>query len=235
MKYLLTLCTLLAISMYSPVYAQNDDSSSSESVLQIGNDSDGGLKIDVDFDDEIDADEKIQKVADLISEFDSDFGRELEVELGSLSDEDKAKLIKKLDQGFTFNTNADVIPAGAVLIALPAVILIFGMPLFLLIALLGFGHRKRKQKMELVQLYINSERDIPEHVITSLDSGGSASSLKSGLTLTAVGIGVLVAFGALGAEEVGAFGLIPMFLGIARLIFWYLVERKSEGKTEQEL
>ena len=70
--------------------------------------------------------------------------------------------------------------------------------------------------------------------MAGLDNGGSASSLKSGLTLTAVGIGIVAALGANGAEEAAGFGLIPMFLGIARLIFWFLVERKTEPKSQQE-
>jgi len=234
MKHLLIICSLLALALSAQTFAQ-DESASQDSVLQAEEKSEGTLKIDVNFDDEIDADEKIKKVTEFISKFNSEVGDELEIELASLNDEEKAKLVEKLDEGFSFDTGGSDVPAGAVLIALPAVILIFGMPLFLLIALLGFGHRKRKQKMELVEMYIKSERDIPEHVITALDSGGSASSLKSGLTLTAVGIGFVAAFSALGAEEVGGFGLIPMFLGIARLIFWYVVERKAETKTDDEL
>lgn len=231
MKHVLIICALVATGLNLPAYAQDESSPPKDSTIHVGKDSDGGIKVQLDFDDEIDDDQKIQKVTDLISEFDSEIGRELEMEFSGLSDQDKTMLIEKLDEGFSFNSDIEGIPAGAVFIALPAVILIFGMPLFLLLALLGAGNRKRKQKMELVNLYIKSERDIPEHVITALDSGGSASSLKSGLTLTAVGLGIVGAFNIIGAEEAGAFGLIPMFLGIARLIFWFLVERKAEPES----
>jgi len=233
MKYLLFICSLLAIGLTSPTFAQDEDAPSQEPAVQVTRNLDGGLKVNVDLKDDANADEKIRKVVDLVGEFDADAGKELESELGSLSDEDKAKLIEKLDEGFTFDPQMDNFPLGVVFIAVPAVILIFGMPLFLLIALLSAGHRKRKQKMELVDLYIKSDRDIPEHVMTGLDNGGSASSLKSGLTLTAVGLGVVAAFNATGAEEVGMLGLIPMFLGIARLIFWFLIERKNEPQTEE--
>jgi hypothetical protein len=232
MKHLLIICSLFAIGLNMSAVAQDEISKTTGSTIHVEEDSDGGFNVKLDFDDEIDDDKKIKKVTDLIGEFDSEIGKELELELNGLSQRDKNRLIEKLDEGFSFDSDMDGLPAGVVLIALPAVILIFGMPLFLLLALLGAGNRKRKQKMELVDLYIKSERDIPEHVITALDNGGAASSLKSGLTLTAVGLGVVAAFNILGAEEAGAFGLIPMFLGIARLIFWFVVERKSEPEAD---
>lgn len=234
MKNLLILCSLIAIGLSTPSFAQDADSveKTSENVLNVKELSEGGVKVNIDFDEKITANQKIQKVTDLMGEFDPELGRELETELNALSDDEKQRLVEKLDDGFTFDPGVDNFPIGVVFIALPAVVLIFGMPLFLLIALLVAGHRKRRQKMELVDLYIKSDRDIPEHVMTGLDNGGSASSLKSGLTLTAVGIGIVAALGATGAEEAAGFGLIPMFLGVARLIFWFLVERKVEQKPE---
>jgi len=233
MKNLLLLCSLLAIGFSAPNFAQEAETAepSTENVINVKELSEGGVKLNIDFDEEISADQKIRKVTDLMSEFDSELGQELEAELDALSDDEKRRLVEKLDEGFTFDAGVDNFPIGVVFIAVPAVLLIFGMPLFLLIALLVAGHRKRRQKMELVDLYIKSDRDIPEHVMTGLDNGGSASSLKSGLTLTAVGIGIVAALGATGAEEAAGFGLIPMFLGIARLVFWFLVERKSESNS----
>ncbi len=234
MKNLLILCSLLAIGLSTPSFAQDADTvnDTSENVLNVKELSEGGVKVNIDFDEEISADQKIRKVTDLMGEFDPELGRELETELNALSDDEKQRLVEKLDDGFTFDPGVDNFPIGIVFIAVPAVLLIFGMPLFLLIALLVAGHRKRRQKMELVDLYIKSDRDIPEHVMTGLDNGGSASSLKSGLTLTAVGIGIVAALSASGGDEAAGFGLIPMFLGIARLVFWFLVERKVEQKPE---
>lgn len=235
MKKLLITGLLLVTAMTMPTFAQENDAPSQQPNVEVARSLDGGLKIDIGVDDDISVDEKIEKVADLISEPDSEFGRELKSELGSLSDEDKAKLAEKLDKGFVFaGGDVEIMPIGKVLIAVLAIVLIFGMPLFLLLALLGAGNRKRKQKMELVELYIKSDRDIPEHVMNGLDNGGSASSLKSGLTLTAVGLGIVAALGASGSEEAVGFGLIPMFLGIARLIFWFVVERKTESKDQSE-
>lgn len=232
MKHLLIICSLLALGLNTSAFAQEQAESSQESKIQEVKDLDGGIKISIGSDDDFDADQKIKKVVDIVGEFDSEIARELEAELSSLSEDDKAKLVDKLDNGFTFNPDMDGIPSGAVAISIIAIVMVFGLPLFIVIALLTAGHRKRKQKMALVDLYIKSDRDIPEHVMTGLDNGGSASSLKSGLTLTAVGIGIVAAFSAVGSDDVAGFGLIPMFLGIARLVFWFLVERKTEPQEE---
>lgn len=234
MKHLLIICSLLALGLNMPAFAQEQTESPQESIVEVIEDNGGSIKFDLNLDDEIDDDQKIEKIVELVGEFDSEIAEELATELGSLNGEDKAKLISKLDEGFRFDPDMDGIPAGAVLISVTAIVMVFGLPLFILIALLVAGHRKRKQKMALVDLYIKSDRDIPEHVMTGLDNGGSASSLKSGLTLTAVGVGVVAAFSAVGSDDVAGFGLIPMFLGIARLVFWFLVERKAEPKPDSE-
>lgn len=238
MKHILIICSLFATSLATPILLAQDEVSPQSSSLQQqdiqpARDLDSSIKMSVDFSSELDAEERIEEVTDLIAEFNAEVGQELKSELSSLSDEDKEKLVEELSKGFRFSPDVEQMPIGVVLIAVPAVVLIFGMPLFLLLALLGAGHRKRKQKMELVDLYIKNERDIPEHVVSALDNGGSASSLKSGLTLTAVGVGFVVALNVVGASVVAGFALIPMFLGIARLIFWFLVERKNESKTDE--
>jgi hypothetical protein len=234
MKHLLFMCSLCIAALSMPALAQDADIPMQDSVAEFEESIEKGIKekLDLDFDEEADVDNKINSIVKLVSKFDQEAGKELELELKGLDQEEKAELNHALSDGLKIGGDFDRFPIGVVFIALPAVILIFGMPLFLLIALLAAGNRKRKQKMEIVDLYIKSDRDIPEHVISALDNGGSASSLKSGLTLTAVGLGIVAAFNTVGADEVAGFGLIPMFLGIARLIFWFLVERKVERKVE---
>lgn len=236
MKHLLFICALSIAALSIPTFAQEVDSELQDSVAQFEESIEQGInvKLDLELDDEVDVDDKIESIVSLVTKIDEEAGKELEIELRGLSDEEKEELGDALNHGLRIDGDFDKFPIAVLFIAVPAVILFLGTPLFIVIALLAAGNRKRKQKMEIVDMYIKSDRDIPEHVITALDSGGSASSLKSGLTLTAVGIGIVAAFNALGAEEVGGFGLIPMFLGIARLIFWFLVERKVDKNVESE-
>ena len=232
MKHLLFIYLLAAAALSLPVLAQDSDSLPEDSVAQFEENLDKGVKVDLDFKYENEGEKKIKSIVKLVSKFDQDAAKELELEFGNLSEEEKAELFEVFEGGIKIDGDIDKFPIGIVFIAVPAIVLIFGMPLFLLIALLAAGNRKRKQKMELVDLYIKSDRDIPEHVLNGLDNGGSASSLKSGLTLTAIGLGIVAALNVVGADELAGFGLIPMFLGIARLIFWFLVEKKVEKTVE---
>ncbi|MFT4636464.1 MAG: hypothetical protein ACI854_000996 [Arenicella sp.] len=232
MKHLLFIYLLAAAALSMPVFAQDSDSSLEDSVAQFEENLDKGVKVDLDFKYENEGEKKIKSIVMLVSKFDQDAAKELELELGNLSDEEKAELFELFEGEIIIDGDIDRFPIGIVFIAVPAIVLVFGMPLFLLIALLAAGNRKRKQKMELVDLYIKNDRDIPEHVLNGLDNGGSASSLKSGLTLTAIGLGIVAALNVVGADELAGFGLIPMFLGIARLIFWFLVEKKVEAAPD---
>jgi hypothetical protein len=78
----------------------------------------------------------------------------------------------------------------------------------------------------LVNVYLEANKEVPPQVLNSFDVG-AATSLRRGLMLTALGVGILAAFGAAGDSEVGALGLIPLFVGVARLIYWYVEERKA--------
>ena len=135
MNKLLILCSLIAIGLSTPSFAQDADSAenTSENILNVEELSEGGVKVKIDFDEKISANQKIQKVTDLMGEFDPELGRELETELNALSDDEKQRLVEKLDDGFTFDPGVDNFPIGVVFIAVPAVVLIFGMPLFLLV------------------------------------------------------------------------------------------------------
>ena len=238
MKHLILLCSLLSAGLSVTSLAQNADENEPSSKVEVITEklSEGGIKIGVNFDDE-DSTKNIENFTEFLYGINDELGQEFEAEFDELSNEDKKHLAEKFDDNFPFgsssndfpfNSDSEDFPIGLAVVASLAVTLIFGMPLFLLIAILVAGHRKRRQKMDLVDLYIKSDRDIPEHVMTGLDNGGSASSLKSGLTLTAVGIGIVAALNIAGGAEGAGFGLIPMFLGIARLTFWFLVERKVE-------
>ena len=247
MKYLISSLSLtlwlLMTGVVAPVFAQSqvldtgtdvEVSSESENTLRIGK---GGIKIDVDFDDDESNQEKLEKVADLIGDtLNKDVGDGLSVEFKTLDEDEKEKLVEAIESGFSIkNDGSHKIPAAAILLTLIGIVLFFGTPVFLLFVLLHSGYKKRRQKMELVTMYLQADRELPEHVINAIDNGGAASSLRSGLGLTTIGLGLIVAFNVSGDGEVAAFGFIPMFIGLGRLAFWYLDERKHDNTNDQTL
>jgi len=78
--------------------------------------------------------------------------------------------------------------------------------------------------MDLVQAYLDAGKEVPPQVLNTFGNGGG--SLRSGLMLTAIGIGIVAAFNAANNSSVGALGLIPMFIGLAKLLYWFFEERK---------
>jgi hypothetical protein len=212
--------------------AQQDDESTNS--IRIG---DGGFKIDVDFDGDDNNQEKLDKVAKVVGKvLSEDVGKELSVEFKTLNNDEKEELVKVIQQGFSFDMHdSDEIPAGVLLLALPAIVLFFGTPVFLLIVLLHSGYKKRRQKMELVTMYLQADRELPPHVMNAFDNGGAASSLRSGISLAAIGLGLVVAFNVSGDGDVAAFGFIPLFIGVGRLAFWFLEERKHDNTEPTNL
>jgi len=86
---------------------------------------------------------------------------------------------------------------------------------------LMFSFRKRKQKMQLISQYLESGQPVPEHVMAEFGSNDSVSSpFRSGVTLLLVGIAVAIFLGTVAEPEVATLGLIPMAIGIARLLSW---------------
>lgn len=246
MKHLILSLSLtlgLIVAGVSPsVYAQEgadevattEVSSKSDSSIKIGN---RGINFDVDFGDNDGDQEKLDKVAKLVGKvLSEDVGRELSVEFKTLNSDEKEELIDVIESGFSFNDHdSNDVPAGAILLALPAIVLFFGTPVFLLMVLLHSGYKKRRQKMELVTMYLQADRDLPAHVMNAFDNGGAASSLRSGLSLTAIGLGVVIALNVSGDSDAAAFGFIPLFIGVGRLIFWFLEERKHDNTDSGKL
>ena len=210
---------------------QKSDTSTNSSKI-----GDGGFKVDIDFNDD-DNQKKLDKVAKIVgSILNEEAGKELSVELKTLSDDEKEELVEAIEEGFSFDMGgSNDIPGGALLLALPAIILFFGTPVFLLIVLLHSGYKKRRQKMELVTMYLQADRELPPHVMNAFDNGGAASSLRSGISLAAIGLGIVVAFNVSNNGDVAAFGFIPLFIGVGRLAFWFLEERKQENTDTTNL
>ena len=219
MKYLLIFLFAVATTGISEnLIAQEESVERSETVSETAKtELKSSIKINIGDDDYSDS-EKIGKIVESVGKINAELADELKVEIDGLDDEEKAALLDKLEDGFDMGG----IPDSAILVPIVAIISVFGLPLLLVIVLLGSSHRKRKQKMELVNLYIANDKDLPEHVINAFDSGGASNSLRSGLVLVGVGIGLTAAFSDHGVAN---FGLIPLFLGLARLIYWYIEER----------
>ncbi|MFT5571142.1 MAG: hypothetical protein ACI9FR_000050 [Cryomorphaceae bacterium] len=183
---------------------------------------DDGFNISINLGDEEDSAEK--KLKNAVTTLSKVIGKEISddiaIELEGMSEDEKEQIVVALSNGFSFDSHdSGGISVREFLIAFTAIVLIFGMPVFILIILLMFGSRKRRQKMDLVRTYLDAGKDVPEEVLAEF-SGGGTNSLKRGVTPLAIGAGMIAASFILGETALAAFGLIPLFIGIARLVYW---------------
>ena len=129
--------------------------------------------------------------------------------------------VNALDFRRRFTTDHET-SAGEVLVATVAIVFTLGMPILILSLVLLFAHRRRKQKMELVKTYIDANQTVPEHVLAEFDNPAS-SHLSSGVKWVGIGLGVALTIAILADNySLVALGLIPLFIGLGRLVLWKL-------------
>lgn len=114
-------------------------------------------------------------------------------------------------------------------VAIVAIVLIFGTPFLIVAAVLFSSYRKRKLMHDTITMYVSSGKDVPPEVISSLESSpvSKRSNLHKGLVMSGIGIGVFLCFMIIGSMSAASLGLIPLFIGLAQLLIWRLEERDS--------
>lgn len=235
-RSILILSLLAGMVTMSPVYAQEQDKDAiklevSDTVIEDSGAERDGLSVSINIgDDESSADEKLRNAANKLSKvFGEEFGQEMQLELDGMSERDKQKVVKALSTGFSIDSgDSNGMSISQSVIAFTAIVLSLGMPIIIVLLVLIFAYRKRRQKMDLVRTYLDAGKDVPEDVLAEFSSGGT-NSLKSGITPLAIGAGMIAASFILdGATPLAAIGLIPLFIGLARLAYW-----KFESKEQQ--
>ena len=118
----------------------------------------------------------------------------------------------------------------AMVIGLITVILIFGGPIIIVGIALYSSYRKRRLTHDTINKYVESGKDIPAEVLDGLHrQTHPKGNLHKGLVMVGVGLGIFLCFLIFGSPEVGALGLIPLFIGLAQLLVWKLEKRKQNG------
>lgn len=117
------------------------------------------------------------------------------------------------------------------LVPIVAIVSVFGVPpiAILLLALLVFRHREKQQQLinERLQRFLEAGQPIPEQLLKSgTAEAGPAQLLNQGLVLLGLGIGLGIFLGLLTGWEIASLALIPIGIGIARLISWKMATRQ---------
>ena len=151
----------------------------------------------------------------------------IEAEFESLDQDDKERLAEKLanKQFSGVNIRTDGIGGAEMTIAILAITLTLGMPIIVLLLILYFSYRKRRQRVDLIQSFVEAGKDVPPQLLGEEEG---TDPLRSGINLTAIGLALVVALYWLG-EEAAVIGLIPLAIGVSRLGYYYLSEKKGSG------
>jgi hypothetical protein len=122
--------------------------------------------------------------------------------------------------------------AGELAVGALAVVLIFGMPVMIVVAVLYWAYRRRRLAHETINQFLASGKDIPPAVLDNLfREQAPRNNLHKGLVMTGLGVGIFLCFALIGSMKAASVGLIPLFIGLAQLLIWKL-ERPGEAGQE---
>jgi glycerol uptake facilitator-like aquaporin len=114
------------------------------------------------------------------------------------------------------------------LIGLTAVILIFGTPVIIVMAVLMHRSRRIRMQNEVILKLADKGVPIPPEMFMDPQQRGN-SDLRSGLSMIGIGLGLAFGFYMAGGVEGAGFALIPFFIGAARLIAWKYDRKESQS------
>ena len=159
---------------------------------------------------------------------------ELKAEWKDLDQEERQEVkdaLRSLREGINI-TIPDSFSFGglsSVIVPIFAILFTFGSPVLVIGLLLLFSYRKRRQRDALVAKFIDAGKDVPPEVLATFnDNAVSGNNLQRGLILSGIGSGLFLFLGMLVGWGVASVALIPLCIGIARLLIWKLSEQQAE-------
>lgn len=113
-------------------------------------------------------------------------------------------------------------------IAVTAIVFVFGLPLLIIFVVFFFRYKNRKAKYRLAEQALASGQQLPENFFKE----AAATDIRSkGINNIFVGIGLFIFLWAITGEFVlGCIGLLVMFTGFGQLVIFYSQQKKNEEK-----
>jgi len=112
------------------------------------------------------------------------------------------------------------------------IIFILGAAAVVVVAVL-LAHRTALKRYEVIQLAIKEGRELPPDIFGNGHRRKRRDPLLAGLVLTALGVAVSISVGAVSGWIQAVWGLIPLFIGVAFLIyvpFWRKQKKEDEDR-----
>lgn len=117
---------------------------------------------------------------------------------------------------------------AAVLVPIVAIIMVFGLPIFVIFLVFFFRYKNRKARYRLAEQALAAGQPLPEEFIR--ESRLAIDQHAQGIKNIFLGIGLFIfLWGITGEFGIGAIGLLVMFIGIGQ----WVTDRQREKKNEQ--
>ena len=155
-------------------------------------------------------------------------------QLDESEQEEILEALEQIETGVEIDIDHSGFGPGKVLVSVVAILSTLGMPFIIIGLILFYKHRKRRQRDLLISKFIDAGKDIPVEILQGSDgSDEPQGNFQRGIMLTGIGIGLLLFLGILVGWDVASVALIPLFIGLARLLIWKLsTQDKSVEGTE---
>jgi len=163
------------------------------------------------------------------------FSKLIETEWSDLDDAEKEEILetlKEIEAGIEVEVDVDSSGPSATeaIIAIVAIMFTIGSPILIIGTILYYKHRKRRQRNALIEKFLDSGQEIPAELMESGDlADNSSNTLSRGIKLTAIGLGLFIFLGSMIDWDIATVALIPLCIGIARIVIWKLSDKTSSS------
>ena len=113
-------------------------------------------------------------------------------------------------------------------IAITAIVFIFGFPLIIVFIVFFFRYKNRKAKYRLAEQALANGQQLPENVFKGVETTDIRSK---GINNIFVGIGLFIFLWAITGEfGIGCIGLLIMFTGFGQIVIYYTQQKSRKEK-----
>jgi hypothetical protein len=154
--------------------------------------------------------------------------------------DDDSNSVSHGSASFSIDTDSDDFPfnkientiGGGILVAIVAIVAVFGLPVFILFVIFFFRYKNRKARYRLAEQALAAGQPLPADFIRE---NKPVDQRSLGIKNTFTGIGLFVFLWAITGEfGIGTIGLLVAFMGIGQWIIGYKQQQNEPNKDKHE-
>lgn len=127
--------------------------------------------------------------------------------------------------------------ASDAVIAVTAIVFVFGLPLLIVMTVFFFNYKNKKAKYRLAEQALERGQQLPENFFQKVDKSDDIRT--KGIKNIFLGIGLFIFLWAMTNFSIGCIGLLIMFTGFGQVVIYYTREpgrdNKKNGYSHQDI